>query len=451
MISNDRITMLKKEPIPSLLLKMGLPTMIGMLVTGLYSIVDGIFVGGLGTQQMGAISVVFPIGQILSGLGLLFGGGASSYISRLLGAEKHKEANHVASTALYSGLALSIIVFLFLELFMGNILRALGATETILPYAKEYTVIYAVGAIFTITSTTLNNILTSEGAAKLSMIAMLLGAILNVIFDPLLIYGFNMGIQGAAVATVLSQAVTTIVYTGYIICGKSIFRFSIFDYQLNGDIFGQIFKVGIPNLVFQLFTSLAMWLTTATSQVYGDSAIASMGVVTRIMAMGTLAVFGFMKGFQPIAGYCYGARQYERLWTAIKVALRYMTIFCIALSLLLFIFPNQIMSLFTSNDPSVLLIGSKALRINSIMFIFFGAGTEYALLYLALGKWIGGLILSIGRQGLFFVPVILILPKFIGLDGIIYAQPIADVFTLIAIIILGLKINREIKTKIKFN
>lgn len=440
-----RITMLREMPIPQLLIKMGLPTMIGMLVTGLYSIVDACFVGGLGTQQMGAISVVFPVGQILSGLGLLFGGGASSYISRLLGAGDRKQANHVASTALYSSLCIGIITTVIIEVFMNNILLVLGATETILPYAREYTIIFALGATFTIISTTLNNVLTSEGAAKLSMIAMLSGAALNVILDPLLIYTLQMGIVGAAVATVASQAITTLIYVIYLLTGKSVFTFSPKYFRMEGKIFGQIFKVGVPNLIFQLFTSLAMWLTTKTAQNYGDAAIAAMGVVTRIMAMGTLAVFGFMKGFQPIAGYNYGAKQYKRLWEAVKVTAKWSTLFCGVMTMILFLFPQAILSLF-SNDASVLQTGAYALRVNSILFVFFGIGTEYALLYLALGKSLGGLILSIGRQGLFFVPVILLLPHYIGLNGVIFAQPIADVFTLIAIIILATKINREIKT-----
>ena len=394
---------------------------------------------------MGAISVVFPVGQILSGLGLLFGGGASSYISRLLGADDRKQANHVASTALYSSLCIGIITTIIIEVFMNNILLVLGATETILPYAREYTIIFALGATFTIISTTLNNVLTSEGAAKLSMIAMLSGAALNVILDPLLIYTLQMGIVGAAVATVASQAITTLIYIIYLLTGKSVFTFSPKCFRMEGKIFGQIFKVGVPNLIFQLFTSLAMWLTTKTAQNYGDAAIAAMGVVTRIMAMGTLAVFGFMKGFQPIAGYNYGAKQYKRLWEAVKVTAKWSTLFCGVMTIILFLFPQGILSLF-SNDISVLQTGAYALRVNSILFVFFGIGTEYALLYLALGKSLGGLILSIGRQGLFFVPVILLLPHYIGLNGVIFAQPIADVFTLIAIIILATKINHEIKT-----
>lgn len=444
MDNEERITMLREMPVPQLLIKMGLPTMIGMLVTGLYSIVDACFVGGLGTQQMGAISVVFPVGQILSGLGLLFGGGASSYISRLLGAGDRKQANHVASTALYSSLAIGVIATLVIEIFMRNILLALGATETILPFAVEYSSIFALGAIFTIISTTLNNVLTSEGAAKLSMIAMLLGAVLNVVLDPLLIYTFHLGIKGAAIATVVSQAITTLIYLSYLFTGKSVFTFSPKEFRVDGKIFGQIFKVGVPNLIFQLFTSLAMWLTTRMAQNYGDAAIAAMGIVTRMMAMGTLAVFGFMKGFQPVVGYNYGAKQYNRLWSAIKVTGKWSTIFCGVMTAILFLFPQAIISLF-SNDATVLEIGANALRVNSILFVFFGIGTEYALLYLALGKSLGGLILSIGRQGLFFVPTILILPHYFELNGVILAQPIADVFTLISIIILATKINREIK------
>ena len=197
-------------------------------------------------------------------------------------------------------------------------------------------------------------------------------------------------------------------------------------------------------LVCSILVKLYMYLYTRMAQNYGDAAIAAMGIVTRMMAMGTLAVFGFMKGFQPVVGYNYGAKQYDRLWSAIKVTAKWSTIFCGVMTAILFLFPQAIISLF-SNDATVLEIGANALRVNSILFVFFGIGTEYALLYLALGKSLGGLILSIGRQGLFFVPAILILPHYFELNGVILAQPIADVFTLISIIILATKINREIK------
>lgn len=445
MDNEQRIKLLKEAPIQKLLLKMGIPTMIGMLVTGFYNLVDAYFVGGLGTSQMGAVSIAFPIGQVIVGIALLFGGGVSSYLSRLLGEEKHSQASHAASTALYSSLFIGVISIVLIECFIDKIIFALGATETIFPYAKQYAVIYVASSIFNVFNVTMNNIATSEGSTKISMISMLLGAGLNLVLAPICIYGFKMGISGAAIATAIAQAITSLMYLVYLFMKKSIFSFSIKEFRFEREIYIQILKVGVPTLVFQLLTSVAIGLTNKGAQSYGDSAIAAMGIVTRIMSMGSYAVFGFEKGFQPVAGYSYGAKQYMRLNEAINTTLKWTTTFCLVMSLVLIIFPEPIISLFSTNDKAVLEIGTFALRISSVMFIFFGFGTVYSILFLALGKAKEGTFLSVSRQGLFFIPVILLLPSIMGLNGVIFAQPIADLFMVISAAILGVKLKKEIR------
>jgi len=444
MNNEKRITLLREGPIPQVLLKMGLPTMIGMLITGIYNLVDAYFVGGLGTSQMGAVSITFPLGQAIVGLAVLFGGGAASYLSRLLGANERKKANQVASTALYSSLIVAAIVIGIVLIFINPILYALGATETIFPYAKDYSLIYLIGSIFNIYNVTMNNISSSEGATKVSMTAMILGAVLNVIFDPIFIYAFRMGIAGAAIATALAQGITTIMYLVYVIKKKSVFSFSPKDIRLSGETYKEIFKVGIPTLAFQLATSIAISFTNAEAKMYGDAAIAAMGIVTRIVSMGIYAVSGFAKGFMPIAGYNYGAKQYDRLKEATNTALKWTTLFCVVLAVLFICIPKPVIMLFTS-DMEVIKIGTFALRINIISFAFMGLEAVYSMLSLALGKAAGGWLLSVGRQGIFFIPVIILLPKAIGLNGVIFAQPIADLLTVICMIVLAIRINRQIE------
>ncbi|MFA6850387.1 MAG: MATE family efflux transporter [Selenomonadaceae bacterium] len=445
MNKEERITMLREAPIPQLLLKMGLPTMIGMLVTGFYNLIDAYFVGGLGTSQMGAISIAFPLGQAIVGVAVMFGGGAAAYISRLLGGRKNEQASHVASTALYSSLFIGAIVIILLECFLDKVLWGLGATETIFPYAKQYAVLYVASSIFNIFNVTMNNIASSEGAVKVSMTAMLLGAGLNVIFAPVFIYGLQMGILGAATATAVAQIVTSILYFLYIVKGKSMFSFALKEICLERKIFEEIFKVGIGILVFQLATSVAIGLTNMMAQPYGDSVIAAMGIVTRVLSMGIYAVFGFAKGFQPVAGYNYGAKQYERLQIATKIAVKWTTVFCVLMTLIMVLFPQSVISLFTTNDASVIEIGSFALRINVITFIFYGMEAIYCMLFMSLGKPLGGWILCAGRQAVFFIPIILLLPQFMGLNGVIAAQPIADIITIIIMGILAIRLNEEIK------
>lgn len=318
---NRKLELLGNAPIPKALLAMGIPTMIGMLINALYNLVDAYFVGGLGESQMAAISVVYPLGQVVVGLGLLFGNGAASYISRLLGQRNKDQANKVASTALYSSLVVGAIMIVLSILFLNPILRLLGATESVLPYAATYASIYIVSCIFNVFNVTMNNIVTSEGAAKTTMCALLLGAVLNIGLDPLFIYTFNFGVAGAAIATAISQVVSTLVYLFYIFRQKSAFQFRIKDCTFSNEILSEIFKIGVPTLVFQLLTSISISLINNAAGNYGDSAIAGMGVVTRLISMGSLTVFGFIKGFQPIAGYSYGAKKFDRLRTAIKISI----------------------------------------------------------------------------------------------------------------------------------
>lgn len=338
---NKRMELLGSASISKALLAMGIPTMIGMLINALYNLVDAYFVGGLGESQMGAISVVYPLGQVVVGLGLLFGNGAASYISRLLGRNKKEQANKVASTALYSSLSVGAVVIIVSVVFMKPILKLLGATESILPYAVTYASIYIISCIFNVFNVTMNNIVTSEGAAKTTMCALLIGAVLNIGLDPLFIYTFHLGVAGAAIATAISQMVSTGIYLLYIFRKKSVFQFKIKDYTLSKEIISEIFKIGIPTLVFQLLTSLSISLINNAAGNYGDAAIAGMGVVTRLVSMGSLTVFGFIKGFQPIAGYSYGAKKFDRLRSAIKTSVLWSTTFCVIAGLLFTVFSSS--------------------------------------------------------------------------------------------------------------
>ncbi|MBO0525579.1 MATE family efflux transporter [Clostridium botulinum] len=441
---NKKIELLGSAPIPKALLAMGLPIMIGMMINALYNLVDAYFVGGLGTSQMGAISVAFPLGQVVVGLGLLFGNGASSYISRLLGHGDRETANKVASTALYSSIFVGAVIIICTIIFLNPILKLLGATESILPYAITYTSIYVISSIFNVFNVTMNNIVASEGAAKTTMCALLTGAILNMILDPIFIYVLDLGVAGAAIATAISQIVSTLVYLGYVLRKKSVFSFSIKECCFSKEIMSEILKIGIPTLVFQLLTSLSITLINMQAKEYGDSVIAGMGAVTRIISMGSLMVFGFIKGFQPIAGYSYGAKKYERLYEAIKTSIKWSTIFCAIFGLIMALFPTKIISQFTTDDMELINIGQSALRANGLSFFLFGYYTVYSSLFLSLGKAKKGFILGACRQGICFVPVILVVPMIWGINGILYAQPISDVISTIITVLMAAHLHKEL-------
>lgn len=448
---NNKMELLGNAPIPKALISMGIPTMLGMMVNAIYNLVDAYFVGGLGTSQMGAISVVYPLGQVVVGLGLLFGNGAASYLSRLLGKGDKEKANQVASTALYSSITVGVIMIIFSMIFLHPILKLLGATDSIMPYAVTYASIYIVSCIFNVFNVTMNNIVTSEGAAKTTMLALMAGAILNIGLDPVFIYVLDMGVAGAAIATAISQIISTLVYLTFVLRKKSIYNFRIKNCTFTKEIISEIFKIGIPTLVFQILTSLSISLVNTQARPYGDSVIAGMGAVTRVVSMGSLMVFGFIKGFQPIAGYSYGAKKFDRLHEAIKTSIIWSTAFCVIYRLVLTIFSKGIISQFTKGDLEMIRVGTQSLRINGISFMLFGFYTVYSSLFLALGKGLAGFILGSCRQGICFVPVILILPAFWGINGILYVQPIADLLSAIITIFMALHLHKELTlTKQKF-
>ncbi len=441
---NSKLELLGSAPIPKALMALGIPIMIGMLINAFYNLADAYFVGGLGENQMGAISIVFPLGQVVVGLGLMFGNGAASYLSRLLGSGDRKRANQAASTALISSVLTGAALILIFTVFLEPILVALGATETILPYALTYARIYIISSTFNVFNVTMNNIVSSEGAAKTTMCALLLGAVLNIGLDPVFIYTFGFGVAGAAAATAISQSVSTIVYICYVVCGKSAFSFSVKNFAPDRQMMSEILKIGIPTLTFQILTSLSIALINRAAGNYGDAVIAGMGAVTRITSMGTLVVFGFLKGFQPIAGFSYGAKKFGRLREAIRTSLVWSTVFCVIAGLFMAVFPAQMIAQFTKGNIEMILVGQKSLRANGLSFFFFGFYTVYSSLLLALGRGKAGFFLGGCRQGICFVPVILLLPLIWGINGIVYAQPIADVFSALVTAFFAIRLHREL-------
>lgn len=442
--SNNKMELLGSAPVPKALMALGVPIMIGMLINALYNLVDAYFVGGLGESPMGAISVVFPLGQVVVGLGLMFGNGAASYLSRLLGRGDKDTANKVASTALYGSVLIGAIIIIIATIFLKPILYFLGATDTIMPYALTYARIYIISCIFNVFNVTMNNIVSSEGAAKTTMCALLLGAVMNIGLDPIFIYVLNMGVAGAAIATAISQFISTLVYLSYALRKKSAFTFSVKEFCPTKQILAEILKIGVPTLTFQLLTSLSIALINRAANGYGDAVIAGMGAVTRVTSMGTLVVFGFLKGFQPIAGFSYGAKKFDRLREAIKTSILWSTTFCVIVGLAMILFSTQIISQFANGNMEMISVGKKALVASGFSFMLFGFYTVYSSLLLALGKGAAGFIIGALRQGICFVPVILILPIVWDINGILYAQPIADVISAVITAFMAIQLHKEL-------
>ncbi len=442
-VKANRMQLMSEGNVSKALLKLGIPMVVSMLVMALYNVVDTYFVSGLGTQQVGAVSVAFPISLIFSGIGLTFGVGAGSYISRLLGKKDRDTADKVASTAMFSSIIIALLVAVVIFAALNPVLSFMGATSTIMPYAKKYAIIFVISTVFSAANVTAGNIAVSQGASNISLTAMLTGAILNMILDPIFIYALHLGVQGAAIATLISQIVTSAIYVRFFAGGKTFVKVGFSYFKPTTQIYGEIIKIGISTLFLQLLSSLSMSLISNAASNYGDEAVAAIGIVLRIVTLGANVVIGYMKGFQPMAGFNYGAQNYSRLRSAIKSCMQWTTGFCIIWTVLIFLLANPILSLF-SNDPQVLSIAVLALRANTIMFFTFGLQFTYSTLYLAMGKALAGGILNVCRQGIMFIPVILLLPTMLGLTGILYSQAVADLLTTIVTIIFAISIHKKL-------
>ena len=439
-----RITIMRDEKIPKALIKLVIPSIIGMIINAIYNVIDAYFVSGLGTAQIGAVAISFPLAQIIIGIGLIFGCGAAMCISRQLGEGKNLEAGRTASTAVFGSIITGVIVLLLIMAYLDTILIMLGATPTILPYAREYTSVFMYGCILNIFFVTMTNITLSEGAAKRVMFTMLAGGVLNTILDPIFIYTLDYGVQGAAIATVISFMLTSILYLSYILSRKSSLRISPRLFSFNRSTILNILKLGIPVFIIQLLSGIAMGLTNSAASQYGDSAVAAVGIVTRIIALASYVIFGYVKGFQPIVGFNYGAGSFQRVTEAINTSLRWIIYYGICIAAIFLFLPHFIMSFFTTSDSSLLTLGISILRANSIPFILFGVVMLYSTLFLALGKASQGGLLNIARQGLFFIPIIFILPKIFGLNGIIFSQPLADILTFAVALSFALQFRKQL-------
>lgn len=437
--NQNRTEFLKSAPVKGALLKLGMPTLVGMSVSALYNVVDAFFVGQLGGSQMAAVSLFAPIATAMLGLALLFGGGAASYISRLLGAGKRSEANECASTSLATSMAVAILLLAGFVVFAEPFLRALGATDTMMPYAAAYAVPFFIAMTFYASNGTINNLIVSEGATTVSMVAMLLGGISNIVLDPIMIFALGWGVTGAAVATLVGTLLTTCVYLSYFLRGKSSLALSPRNLKPTAEMYAQVLKIGVPNLTYQLLVSVALWLTNVFAAAYGDAAVAALGIVARVMNLASMVAFGFVKGYQPFAGFNYGARRFDRVREATKTACIWETVFACVTAMLLIIFAEPLLSAFSQGDASIVSVGATALLWNALSFATFGVQAVYSAFFLALGKAKQGALIAIGRQGIFFIPALLIGSWVFGLPGIIAAQPIGDLLSFLLVLVLVAK------------
>ncbi len=418
-----------QSSVTGLVLRLSLPTVMSQMITSIYNMADTFFVTSLGDSAVGAVSIVFALQSIIQAVGFGLAMGAGSLASRKLGEKNNRDADKYTSCAFFAGLALGLLLMLGGFINLDGLLKVFGSTETILPYAHDYALVILLGAPIMCTSFVLNNCLRAEGKATSSMLALTAGGLFNIILDPIFIFGMNMGVAGAALATVLSQLISFAILLSFYLSGRSIIKLSpryisrrIGDYVL-------IIKTGLPTVFRQGLGSLATTLLNVQVKVYGDAAIAAVGIANKVYMLLRSFVLGVGHGFQPVAGYNYGAKKPKRVKKAFWVATAFGSGVSALASLVLVLFSRQIIELFNPETADVIEIGSRMLIYISVALPLLGYSTYVNQLYQSLGFVKGATVLASCRQGIFFVPLIFILPYFFGLDGILATQPMADILT----------------------
>ncbi len=416
---------------PKLITSLSIPTVISMLVTAIYNITDTYFVSQLGTSASAAVGVVFSIMSIIQAVGFGLGMGSGSLVSRLLGKHDDKSASKYASTGFLSAFIFGSILMIIGLTNINWLMRILGSTETILPYSRSYGRIILAAAPIMCSAFVLNNILRSQGKTMFSMIGLTIGGVFNVILDPLFIFVLDMGISGAAAATVISQCLSFCVLSSFYLRGKSIVKISLHNVSKNYKDFLLIIRTGIPTVCRQGFASLATALLNVAAANYGDAAVAAMSIATRIYLFVRNIVIGIGQGFQPVAGYNYGAKKYERVKEAFWVTVKAGTIVVFIAAIIVALNAESIITIFRADDEEVIKIGTKALYFICASFPLLAYSTYVNQMLQTLGYSKSATFLASSRQGIFFVPLILILPIIFGLVGVQAAQPVADIITAI--------------------
>jgi putative MATE family efflux protein len=433
-----------QTPVPKLVSTLAVPTIISMLITSFYNMADTFFVSKIGTSATGAVGVVFSLMAVIQAMGFLFGHGSGNYISRQLGQQQTEDAARMAATGFFSALIAGAIFSVTGLIFLKPLVRLLGATETILPYAMDYAGYILIGAPYMAASLVLNNQLRFQGSAFYSMIGLGTGAILNIALDPLFIFVLQMGVGGAALATIISQLVSfVLLLIGCTRGGNLTIKLRNFTPKLH--YFKNILRGGLPSLCRQGLASVATICLNRAAGGYGDAAIAAMSVVSRITMFANSALIGFGQGFQPVCGFNYGAKLYARVREAFWFCVKLGTVFLLVMAALGLIFSPQLIGIFQKDDPAVMTIGTLALRLQCVTFPLNAWITMCSMMLQTIGKAAKASVLSMARQGLFFLPAILILPMCFGLLGVQISQPVADVASFILAIPLGMSILREMQ------
>ncbi|AEF86746.1 MATE efflux family protein [Treponema primitia ZAS-2] len=441
---NEKFIKMTTAPIGPLIIGLAIPSAIIMLISALYNMADTFFVSFLGTSATAAVGVSFPLMAVIQAVGFFFGHGSGNYIARELGAQNYTNASKMAATGFFSAFIAGVLLAIFGVLFLEPLVRLLGATDTILPFAREYLRFILIGAPFMMCSLMQNNLLRYQGSSFYGMIGMVSGALINIALDPLFIFVFHLGSGGAGLATMISQFISFCILL--IASGKKDnvrIRFKYFSPSLAN--YREMLRGGLPSLARQGIASISGICMNNFAGSFGDEAIAAITIVQRVFMMAASLVAGIGQGFQPVCGFNYGAKLYPRVKQGFLFSMLVMTIPLIPLGILGFIFAPQIIALFRPDDTLLIEIGARVFRYQCYTIPLLGWVTINSMMMQTMGKAFKASLLAIARQGLFMLPLLFLLTPLFGFTGIAVSQPLADFGTFILSIPLSISVFREMK------
>ncbi len=445
MTYEEKYQLMINTPISRLIPRLAVPTIISMLITSIYNMADTFFVSQLSTSASGAVGVNFSLMAMIQAIGFTLGMGSGNFMSRMLGAREQEKAQRACSTAVYTAFALGLLLAITGIANIDSLVRMLGATETIAPYAKDYGRYILIAAPYMTVSFVFNNHLRSQGNAALSMIGITTGGILNVILDPVLIFGLKMGISGAAIATIFSQFVSFTILLVLVIRSGNVLKPHPRYFTFQGWVYKEILSAGMPTLGRQGLASVASVLLNVASSGFGDAAVAAMSIVTRIMMFINSALIGFGQGFQPVCGFNFGAGRYDRVLEAYFFCRRVALVFLLVMGVIMFAISTPIMRLFRKEDAEVIRIGALALKMQCCLLPFQSYTIIGNMLTQSIGYSFRATLTAISKQGLFFIPAILILPPLLGIPGLQLAQPVADGLTFVLTQVIVVMVVKELR------
>ena len=419
-----------ETPIPKLILSLAAPTILSMLITSIYNLADTFFVGQISTSASGAVGVVSSLMAIIQALGFMLGHGAGSIISRSLGSQNTKAATRFASTSFFTALTFGLILTAVGLTTLPHFMMLLGSTETILPHACAYARPILIAAPLMMSSLVMNNILRYEGKASFAMIGLVTGGVLNMVLDPVFIFGFGLGTAGAGIATALSQSISFCILLSMFLRGKTVSQFQLSAVTRSPAEFGTILMTGLPSFGRQGLNSIGGMLLNIAARSYGDAAVAGMSIVSRIFMFIISVAIGTGQGFQPVAGFNYGARKYRRVERACVFTMCASFCFLSVIVAACWFNAEALIKLFR-DDPEVTAIALPAFRYQCFACFLQPVIVAGNMLFQSIGKSGRATFLACCRQGVFFIPLILTLPRMFGLLGIEICQPIADVLTFV--------------------